>query len=330
MLSEPNAKPRHSAYREYAPAAVLREHVLCFWTQSVDAAGGEYSHRVLPDACIDIVFFDDRGPLIVGPWTEAFVSRLAGGANLTGVRLHPGRAAEVLGLPASELLNASAPMRDVWRKTLCAIFDGVSAGDTPTVQLGRLEAAMLRRACDVRTQDRAMRFAVRWLADNPDVRVETLSRELRLSGATSSPILGGGRIRAENVSVRAAISAAAASRFACARRDEPSSPCSGCRIFGPAAHESRSSAAFGNHANRLINPVPALSRTATLSRQINATLGERQSVSLYSRASSPLSTPVRQRSMQLRRGPPTTTSVPSRRPAFASRPCNRGSDSPQP
>jgi AraC-like DNA-binding protein len=181
MLSEPNAKPRHSAYREYAPAAVLREHVLCFWTQSVDAAGGEYSHRVLPDACIDIVFFNDRAPVIVGPWTEAFVSRLAGGANLTGVRLHPGRAAEVLGLPASELLNASAPMRDVWRKTLCANFDGVSAGDTPTVQLARLEAAMLRRACDVRTQDRAMRFAVGWLADNPDVRVETLSRELRLS-----------------------------------------------------------------------------------------------------------------------------------------------------
>jgi AraC-like DNA-binding protein len=72
-------------------------------------------------------------------------------------------------------------MRDVWRKTLCAIFDGVSAGDTPTVQLASLEAAMLRRASALRTQDRAMRFAVRWLADKPDLRVETLSRELGVS-----------------------------------------------------------------------------------------------------------------------------------------------------
>jgi AraC-like DNA-binding protein len=181
MLSDPNAKLRHSAYREYAPPAALSEHVLCFWTQSVDAAGGEYSHRVLPDACIDIVFFDDRAPVIVGPWTEAFVSRLAGGASLTGVRLHPGRAADVLGLPASELLNASAPIREVWRKALCAVFDSVSAGATPPGRLLRLEAAMFRRASDPRTHDRAMRFAVRWLADNPDFRVETLSRELGVS-----------------------------------------------------------------------------------------------------------------------------------------------------
>jgi AraC-like DNA-binding protein len=181
MLSDPNAKLRHSAYREYAPPTELREHVLCFWTQSVDAAGGEYPHRVLPDACIDIVFFDDRAPVIVGPWTEAFVSRLAGGANLTGVRLQPGRAADVLGLPASELLNASAPIREVWRKTLWAAFDGISAGTTTAARLARLEGAMLRRTFDLRTQDRAMRFAVRWLADKPDFQVETLSRELGVS-----------------------------------------------------------------------------------------------------------------------------------------------------
>jgi hypothetical protein len=50
MVSEPNAKLRHSACREYAPPAALREQVLCFWTPSVDAAGGEYSHRGLIEA----------------------------------------------------------------------------------------------------------------------------------------------------------------------------------------------------------------------------------------------------------------------------------------
>src|SRR5580698_5741535 len=88
-----------SDYREYLPPVALREHVLCLWTQSIRDSRTVYAHRVLPDACVDLVFFQGQPPAVVGPWTEAFLTNLAPGTRITGVRFQPGKAAAVLGLP---------------------------------------------------------------------------------------------------------------------------------------------------------------------------------------------------------------------------------------
>jgi len=47
-----------SQYREFPVPAPLRNHFLCLWKQAI-IGSGEYAHRVLPDACIDIVFIND-------------------------------------------------------------------------------------------------------------------------------------------------------------------------------------------------------------------------------------------------------------------------------
>lgn len=62
-------------------------------------------HRVLPDACVDVVFINDEPPTVFGPRTVPFVSRLAAGSTITGARLHPGCASCLLGISVSELLN---------------------------------------------------------------------------------------------------------------------------------------------------------------------------------------------------------------------------------
>src|SRR5215831_20253453 len=69
---------------------------------------------VLPDACMDIVFINDAPPIVVGPWTDPFVVRFPAGTKIVGARLHPGLAPGVLGIPAAELLNQSAPLYEVW------------------------------------------------------------------------------------------------------------------------------------------------------------------------------------------------------------------------
>jgi hypothetical protein len=58
-----------SDYREFLPPVALREHVLCLWTQSIQRSRAVYAHRVLPDACVDIVFMQGQGqaPAIIGP-----------------------------------------------------------------------------------------------------------------------------------------------------------------------------------------------------------------------------------------------------------------------
>jgi AraC-like DNA-binding protein len=92
------------AYRELPQHDEL---VACLWTND----GGPRTHRILPDACIDIVARD--GALIVaGPATQAHLTTIAGAAF--GVRFRVGAAGAALGLPAAELLDLSVPLEDVW------------------------------------------------------------------------------------------------------------------------------------------------------------------------------------------------------------------------
>lgn len=179
-VSQPNRLA--SDYREFSPTAALREHVLCLWTQSIQASHGVYAHRVLPDACVDLVFFQGQPPAVVGPWTESFIAPLAPGTRITGARFYPGKAAAILGLPAFELANQQAEIGNVWNAAARAPFAGV--GELPTFRASRfaLEAALLRHMRNVASADSTIGAAIRWMARHPDAHVEELSE---LAGISS-------------------------------------------------------------------------------------------------------------------------------------------------
>lgn len=75
-----------SQYRELRVPTNLADYFLCFWKQVV-IGSQVYAHRVLPDACVDIVFINDDPPVVVGPWTEPFIVRLAAGHEDSGCAL---------------------------------------------------------------------------------------------------------------------------------------------------------------------------------------------------------------------------------------------------
>jgi AraC-like DNA-binding protein len=173
---------RVSDYREYLPPVALRDHVLCFWTQSIQPSQATYAHRVLPDACVDLVFFQGQPPAVIGPWTESFVAQLAPGTRITGVRFHPGRAAAILRLPASELLNQQAGIREIWSAAARSPFAGI--GELPTFRSSRmaLEAALLRHVFNVKPADATVAAAIQRIARRPNARIEELSE---LAGISS-------------------------------------------------------------------------------------------------------------------------------------------------
>lgn len=103
-----------SQYLEFPPPSPLKDHLLCLWTQTVTGSGSPYSHRVLPDGCIDIVMFNGEPPLVVGPYTGCFIASLPPGTAIVGARFHPGRSIGFLGAPASALLNQSVPLDALW------------------------------------------------------------------------------------------------------------------------------------------------------------------------------------------------------------------------
>jgi hypothetical protein len=133
-----------SDYREYPAPLPLAGHLLCFWTQSITSRGA-YRHRVLPDACLDIVFINDDPPVVVGPWTSAFIADLPASAKVVGARWHPGRATALLGLAATEMLNQSVPLNCVWNRATNLRFARVTDQADLAARRTALEAALLTR-----------------------------------------------------------------------------------------------------------------------------------------------------------------------------------------
>jgi len=170
-----------SDYREYAPPPALAGYLLCFWTQSITGYG-EYEQRVLPDGCIDIVFIDDKSPMVVGPWIKHFIARLPAGTRIVGTRCHPGRAPALLGLPAAELLNQFVPLSDVRSRKFSSSLERVTEQPSLNARRSAFEATMLSLLAYTAPNDPIVDGSIQWLAHHSHGRIGKLSQWIGISG----------------------------------------------------------------------------------------------------------------------------------------------------
>lgn len=106
-------------YHEYAPAADLGRFVACLWTVTTEEPVPAYP--VLPDGCVDIVFWAQGGLRAVGAMTTRQTVALPPQAWAVGIRFRPGAARRFLGVPMRELTDRSAPLeqlRGSWARRL--------------------------------------------------------------------------------------------------------------------------------------------------------------------------------------------------------------------
>ena len=159
----------------YSERLVSSALACCTWEQRAD---GATEQRVVPDACVDLVWAGER-LIIAGPDTGPRVVALAPGVCVVGVRLRPGVAGVVLGLPAGELRDVYPDAADVLgRDRTEALLDelcALGAGDDPHAVL---LAAVERRL--PAGPDPLVRAAVAAL-DRPHARVAAVAAELGLS-----------------------------------------------------------------------------------------------------------------------------------------------------
>jgi AraC-like DNA-binding protein len=157
------------AYVEHLAASPL---ISCTWEQRTDVP---HEQLVLPDACVDLVWSGKR-LTIAGPDTRARVVELAPGTRLVGVRLRPGVAGAVLGLPVTELRDEAPSAADVLgrdgaERLLDLLHDGV---DPHEILVRAIESGAAS------APDPLVHAAVAAL-DRPDARVASVADELGLS-----------------------------------------------------------------------------------------------------------------------------------------------------
>jgi AraC-like DNA-binding protein len=112
-------------YAELPPLDRLRPHVDCVWTSRNRVA---VLKRIVPDGCVDLIWSPDPGwshgvsggddhtgdiVHLAGPDTREQLARLPPG-QVFGLRLRPGRAAAVVGVPAEDLRDRRLDLAAVW------------------------------------------------------------------------------------------------------------------------------------------------------------------------------------------------------------------------
>jgi AraC-like DNA-binding protein len=160
------------SYREYASPMGVEGVAGCLWEN--DRVRMK-SQLVVPDGCVDLVWFGSHGLKVVGADTGPRVVEPLGSAAV-GIRLLPGAAGAVLGIPASEVRDQQVDLSLVWGSET-GLTAQVMSTASPSDRLGLLARAVMQRRA---APDPLVVAAARALAQ-PSARVARVADGLGVS-----------------------------------------------------------------------------------------------------------------------------------------------------
>jgi methylphosphotriester-DNA--protein-cysteine methyltransferase len=124
------------------------------WTWSATVPASASALRVLPDACIDLVWDGDR-LRVAGPDTVARVDGPPPGSAVLGAQLRPGAAASVLGVPASAVRDDRVDVAELWGADAAArAVDALATAPDAQAAAAALEAVVACRVAAGAAVDR--------------------------------------------------------------------------------------------------------------------------------------------------------------------------------
>jgi AraC-like DNA-binding protein len=160
------------AYREQPAPAGLEPWLACVWSRS-----GSGTVRVLPDGCVDLIARADGSIVVAGPDTGPHLSALKPQSPVVGVRLRPGAAAAVLGVPLHALRDERPALVDLWGEEGRRLEEALASADTQ--RAWHLVAAVAAKR--ETAPDPLVTAGARHLTREPRLRVADLAHELGLS-----------------------------------------------------------------------------------------------------------------------------------------------------
>lgn len=137
--------PDVDRYLERPVLAAARGLLTCAWSRRVAAprAGREPVARIVPDACVDIIWHRDSGALFVaGPDTRAHVGPLSPG-DLVGIRFRTGRSVAGLGVPADALRDERPGLAQLWPRRAGRLAEALASTGSAAEAQAVLSSAVL-------------------------------------------------------------------------------------------------------------------------------------------------------------------------------------------
>jgi AraC-like DNA-binding protein len=151
-------------YVEWAARYSPADSVYCVWVSRPEQGT---DGRVLPDACIDIIW-DGARLFVAGPDTGPVPVEVTEGMAFAGVRFRPGRAPAFLGLPASALLDQRVDLSELWGDSAVSrLVEALGQTEGPEVAAHLLDRAVAGRARVAGPPDPMVDALVGMLGDPP-------------------------------------------------------------------------------------------------------------------------------------------------------------------
>lgn len=126
-------------YRERPPERRLAGLVATTWVQRVAPDSPAYVQRDVPSGAVELVCRVGGTPRLTGALTGPRAEVIPPGSTVVGLRLRPGAAAAVLGLPASELTDLRVDAAHVWGTAAAAAGERLAAATTGRAAVAVLE-----------------------------------------------------------------------------------------------------------------------------------------------------------------------------------------------
>jgi AraC-like DNA-binding protein len=133
-----------TAYRELPPSRELHSLVACRWVRRVPQDYPGDSALILPDGCVDLLWRDGN-LLLAGIDRRAKPNPVRRGETILGLRLRPGMAGPVLGMPASEVLDGRFPLEDLLGRDGRELEERIGEADGEADAFGLLESMVAQR-----------------------------------------------------------------------------------------------------------------------------------------------------------------------------------------
>jgi AraC-like DNA-binding protein len=172
------------SYVERPPRPDLTALVSSVWIQRVDPGAAPYRQLNIPTGAVELTCRLGRLPTVRGPATAPDTDTLPPGSTVIGVRLHPGAAAAVLGLPTAALRDTVVEVDELWGSAGRRLAETINEAAGATDALAVVQGHLLARSRAVEPPDPLVGAAVRQIRRHvplPEVRntLDISERQLR-------------------------------------------------------------------------------------------------------------------------------------------------------
>jgi AraC-like DNA-binding protein len=166
-------------YVDRPPIPALGDLVRVVWIQQIGTE--PYLQRDLPTGGVELHCPIGSIPRLVGPLTHTCVEILAPADDRDRRSLSSGAAAAVLGLPASELVDLTLDLSEVWGPAAVVLSELLLATSSPEAALGVVQDQLVRRRAGGTQPDPLVSELVRQLMQRQVGEVSLLGSRLAIS-----------------------------------------------------------------------------------------------------------------------------------------------------